>query len=135
MPRPSNPAARLVLDGQRTWVANQSIGGPIHAAPRWPRHSRILRQEPVPLIVDGLRFAIYYTKLHDRPPRPLLATSHQRHRGREKNCQPPTITPLNRSIRRLEDVVGRQLVRFGERDELTVRWELDPAASTPPDSQ
>ena len=65
MPRPSNPAARLMLDGQRTWVANQSIGGPIHAAPRWPRHSRILRQEPVPLIVDGLRFAIFYTKLHE----------------------------------------------------------------------
>ena len=32
MPRPSNPAARLVLDGQRTWVANQSIGGPIHGS-------------------------------------------------------------------------------------------------------
>ena len=36
---------------------------------------------------------------------------------------------------RLEDVVGRHLVRFGERDELTVRWERDRAASTPPDSQ
>ena len=99
------------------------------------RHSRILRQEPVPLTVDGLRFAIFYTKLHDRLPRPLLATSHQRHRGREKNCEPPTITPLNRSTRQLEDVVGRHLVRFGERDELTVRWERDRAASTPPDSQ
>ena len=62
------------------------------------RHSRILRQEPVPLIVDGLRFAIFYTKLHDRLPRPLLATSHQRHRGREKNCEPTTITPMSRSI-------------------------------------
>ena len=29
------------------------------------RHSRILRQEPVPLTVDGLRFAIFYTKLHE----------------------------------------------------------------------
>jgi hypothetical protein len=62
------------------------------------RHSRILRQEPVPPTVDGLRFATF-TKLHDRLPRPLLATSHQRHRGREKNCEPPTITPLNRSTR------------------------------------
>ena len=70
-----------------------------------------------------------------RLPRPLLATSHQRHRGREKNCEPPTITPLSRSTRQLEDVVGRHLVRFGERDELTVRWERDRAASTPPDSQ
>jgi hypothetical protein len=87
------------------------------------RHSRIPRQEPVPLTVDGLRFAIFYTKLHDRMPRPLLATSHQRHRGREKNCEPPTITPMSRSTRQLEDVVGRHLVRFGERDELTVRWE------------
>jgi hypothetical protein len=87
MPRPSNPAARLVLDGQRTWVANQSIGGQIHAAPRWPRHSRILRQEPVLPSVDGLRFAIFYTKLHDRLPRPLLATSHQRHHGRGKELQ------------------------------------------------
>jgi hypothetical protein len=32
MPRPSNPAARLVLDGQRTCLANQSIGGQIHTA-------------------------------------------------------------------------------------------------------
>jgi len=68
----------------------------------------------------------------NRLPRPLLATSHQRHRGREKNCEPPTITPLNRSTRQLEGVVGTHLARFGERDELTVRWELDPAASTPP---
>ena len=36
---------------------------------------------------------------------------------------------------RLEDVVGIHPVRFGERDELTVRWERDPAASTPPGSQ
>ena len=38
-------------------------------------------------------------------------------------------------LSQLEDVVGRHLVRFGERDELTVRWERDRAASTPPDSQ
>ena len=29
------------------------------------RHSRILRQEPVRATVDGLRFAIFYTKLHE----------------------------------------------------------------------
>ena len=29
------------------------------------RHSRILRQEPVPLTVDGLHFAIFYTKLRE----------------------------------------------------------------------
>jgi hypothetical protein len=71
MPRPSNPAARLVLDGQRTCLANQSIGGQIHAA-------------------------IFASKIHDRLLRPLLAISHQR---RERHCKPSTITLLSRSSR------------------------------------
>jgi hypothetical protein len=50
-----------MVDGQRTYVANQSIGGQIQAAPRRTRHSPILRQEPVPLTIDGLRYAIFYT--------------------------------------------------------------------------
>jgi hypothetical protein len=41
MPSPSNPAARLVLDFQRTRVADQSIGGQVHGAPTiHERHHR-----------------------------------------------------------------------------------------------
>jgi hypothetical protein len=45
------------------------------------------------LTADGLRFAIFYTKLHDRLLRPLLApTSHQHHHRYEKHYAPSTFT-------------------------------------------
>jgi pimeloyl-ACP methyl ester carboxylesterase len=97
MPSPPKSALRLMVDGQRTCIDNQTIDGQIQVAPRWTRHARIRRQEPVPLTVDGLRSAILYTKLHDRLPRP--ATNHQRHHRRETNCTPATMTPLRSSTR------------------------------------
>ena len=40
---------------------------------------------------DGLRFAIFYTKLHDRLLRPLLATD-----------QPPTPPPLRKALHTID---------------------------------
>ena len=47
---------------------------------------------------DGLRFAIFYTKLHDRLLRPLLAADQPpHHRHYEKHCTPSTLTSQNAS--------------------------------------
>jgi len=97
--------------------------------------SRILRQGPVSLTVDELCFAIFYTKFHESTSAPTARDQSPAPPRSRKELRTTEITPLNRSTRQLEGVVGTHLARFGERDELTVRWELDPAASTPPDSQ
>jgi hypothetical protein len=45
------------------------------------------------LTADGLRFAIFYTKLHDRLLRPLLAADQPPPRHHyEKRCTPSTFT-------------------------------------------
>jgi hypothetical protein len=47
---------------------------------------------------DGLRFAIFYTKLHDRLLRPLLAADQPPSRYHyEKHCAPSTLTSQNAS--------------------------------------
>ena len=69
MPNPPNSAPRLMVDGQRTYVANQSIRGQMQAAPRWTRHSRIRRWRPT---ADRLRAA---------SERPALCFRHRRGTG------------------------------------------------------
>ena len=47
---------------------------------------------------DGLRFAIFYTKLHDRLLRPSsLPTSHPPRHHYEKHCAPSTLASQNTS--------------------------------------
>ena len=50
--------------------------------------THILGHNQYRLIDDGLRFAIFYTKLHDRLPRPLLAAD-----------RPPAPPPLRKALR------------------------------------
>ena len=47
--------------------------------------------QPLPLTRDGLRFALFYTKLHNRLLRPLLATD-----------QPPAPPPLRKALHTIE---------------------------------
>ena len=55
--------------------------------------ARIPGQKRYRLTDDGLRFAIFYTKLHDRLVRPYWPpTRHQYHRQHERPCTPSTFT-------------------------------------------
>jgi hypothetical protein len=53
--------------------------------------ARIPSKNRYRLTSDGLRFAIFYTKLHDRPLRTLLATD-----------QPPTPPPLRKALHTID---------------------------------
>ena len=55
--------------------------------------TRMPGQNRYRLTGDGLRFAIFYARLHDRLLRPCSPqTGHQRHRRHETNCRPSTFT-------------------------------------------
>ena len=47
---------------------------------------------------DGLRFAIFYTKLHDRLLRPLLAAD-----------QPPAPLPLRKALRTIDTHIAERI--------------------------
>ena len=62
--------------------------------------TRIPRTNRYRLTGDGLRFAIFYTKLHDRLLRPLLATD-----------QPPAPPPVRKALNTIEIHIAETIDR------------------------
>jgi hypothetical protein len=67
-------------------------------AARQRPHHRIPGKNRYRLTGDGLRFAIFYTKLHDRLLRPLLAAD-----------QPPAPPPLRKALRTIDTQIAERI--------------------------